>query len=111
MSTTADAYTRPDLARANEVRCAHAAIKRYVRSRSTADGRDVVASLLEHPTGHVSTLRIGHLLGAIRGLRSVQLDALVFADRWSTTTASISDRRVAELTDRQRRSLAARLRS
>lgn len=99
--------TIPNLARANEVRCAHAAIKRYIRS--TADGRDVVASLLEHPTGHVSTLRISYLLHAIRGMHRSEVDVLLDDRFWPTGIHP--DRRIRELTDRQRRCIATRLRA
>lgn len=96
------------LARANEIRCANAETKRMIRALASGDGRELVADILEDPglpSLPISSLPVGRLLATVNRLGSAKTLRLL-------RHANINswDRKVRDLTVRQRADLARRLR-
>lgn len=93
------------LARANTIRLAQAAFRREVAAMPRLEGMGVVAAALEDPDETVGRMRLLPLLGAVRGVTPG------LADGVAAHAGVVGDRRVGELTERQRRVLAVALRS
>lgn len=90
---------------AEERRMAMAMIKKNVAALDYHEGCELVSDLLLYPTGHVPAMRVAHLLGAIRrvGPRGAQ--------GWlSRVDIRSHDRRVSELSERQRLALSSAVR-
>lgn len=107
MSMTADQRLEA-LARANQVRCANVQTKRMIHTLPLHEGRLLVAELLEDETVvslPVGALPVGRLLSSINRLgRAGTLRLLRRAE------VSSWDKRVRELTSRQRLAVARQLR-
>jgi hypothetical protein len=104
---TIAAPTQADLAleKANLVRVGIAQIKRNIRELPAAEGRELVAALLEHPSGLVPSMRVGALLTAINRVGHGR------AGKWiSLAGVRSTDRHVGDLAPRQRLTLAQILR-
>lgn len=108
MTAISDPFTlqrRNALERANETRLAQARIKLNIMSMSRLEGCRLVAAMLDDPTGFVPSMRVGHLLHAPSrvGGKSVR--------KWlGKAQVGSADRRVSELSARQRVVLAGLLR-
>lgn len=94
------------LALANAQRAAQAAFRREVAAMSRLEGMGVVAAALEDPDEAVGAMRLGVVLAAPRGCSSGTAKRLL-----RHAGVGSSDRRVRELTERQRKVLALALRS
>jgi hypothetical protein len=94
------------LAKANRVRAEQRYLAATIRLLSAHEGRERVAALLEDGglDGGAGTITIGRLLRSIRGYGDVKADRAVDHVRVDR------DRRVRDLTDRQRTRIAAWLR-
>jgi hypothetical protein len=95
------------LLKANAVRYAGAEKRRQIASLPRHLAREKVAVLLEDPPDEIARMRVGHLLRSIPQLgragvrRTLRLAAL----------RGREERRVHELTERQRKTLASTLRN
>lgn len=92
-----------NLARANQVRVAHATIRRNITAAGRTNGAKLVCDLLTYPSGHVPTIRIRRLLAAIPTAGDMTVD------RWMRIADIRSDKRVEQLTDRQRLALVMQI--
>lgn len=105
MSTFVPAQRDQALEKANAVRFAIVRVRANVGALNSREGRDLVALLLEHPSGVVPSMRVGTLLTAIHRVgRQKSASWLLAAGGRS------ADRKVRDLTERQRFALAAILR-
>ena len=93
------------LAKANEMRLEAAFIRRDLQAMSQAEGCRLVASLLVDAPDVVLSMRIGHLLRAIRRFGDAKVGSFLHV-----ADVRSCDRRVRDLTVRQRRVLAGALR-
>lgn len=107
MSVTFDRETQRNeaMARANEVRAAVAAFKREIAPLTMAEGCAKVAEFLDDPREPLDAIRAFPLLASIKRIRDSKAYSLLDA-------AGIrnADKRVRDLTPRQRYTLAAHLR-
>jgi hypothetical protein len=94
-----------NLEHANETRRAIAKIKANIAVLSPAVGRRTVAGLLREPSVWVALMRVEVLLGSVRRLGPVAVADLL---RFPVGVRS-HDRRVQDLSERQRLMLAERL--
>lgn len=95
------------LALANERRLSLADIKRQVRALPFPEGMPFVADLLDQPDGHaVDYVRIGQLMNSIRRWGPTKTERCLH----SIAEVRSVDRRVGEMTRRQRTALAEYLR-
>lgn len=83
----------------------HARLLAEIRGAHFATGAQLVAAALEAPDEHGAALRVGWLLGAIERVGPHTTRGLL-----RSVTVADPRRRVGELTDRQRRVLADRVR-
>lgn len=90
-----------NLKRANEIRVGHANIRRYISTLTRRDGEQLVCDMLANPTGMVPSMRIDSLLLSINRVGKHILG------RWINRAEVRSNRRVDELTERQRLALVA----
>lgn len=104
--TAAEKQRTEALAFANHVRIAAARLKEDIAARSEADGRIMVADLLSGPvTGPAGHLKINRLLLSIDRVGDQQLRMILrYAGVYNP------EKRVRDLTDRQRATLAEVLR-
>lgn len=94
------------LEHANEIRLAHAAMKRDVRKLPRCDGMEAVAAILLDPDETAQRMRLRYLLDGIRRFQREPRQRILTATRLA---GSREDRRLGELTERERRMLAAGL--
>lgn len=102
MTPTAD-IREANRERANAVRRDLAAAKTELRSLNAVAGRRRAADIVRDPDNSVGAIKIGHLLGCVRGIhtRSVANERIL-------AHAGVSyDHRLRDLTARQRDALAA----
>ncbi len=94
------------LQHANHVRTANSRLRTDIRGRSQPDGMLYVADLLTNPVGAVQSMPVGRLLATIRHF------GVVRATQVCTYAGVVSmDRRVGQLTERQRDMVAGVLRA
>lgn len=93
------------LARANTIRLAQAAFRREVAAMPRLEGMGVVAAALEDPDETTGAMRLGFVLAAPRRCSLGTAERLL-----GGVGVGSSDRRVRELTERQRKVLAVALR-
>lgn len=94
------------LARANTIRLAQAAFRREVAAMPRLEGMGVVAAALEDPDEIIGAMRLGFVLAAPRRCSPGTAERLL-----RVVGVGSSDRRVRELTQRQRKLLSVALRS
>lgn len=90
---------------ANDRRVGISRYRKQIALLSYSQGRAIVCGILEQPTAPMTSARIGLLLGSIRRV------GVSKASKWIKEAGIVSaDRKVGELTDRQRMALAAAIR-
>jgi hypothetical protein len=91
--------------RSAEVRAGHSAIKTHIHLAPGRESRERAAGVLLAPSEHALSMRVGVLLRSVWRAEDRQVRA------WLTAAGVRSeDRRVGDLTERQRRALAEALR-
>ena len=93
------------LEHANAVRAECAHLKAELHSQPPKDGRMLAARMLEQPTGPIGGLRVGTLL------MNIWRAGETTVDRWLRAVEVHRDRKVRDLSDRQRRLLVMILRA
>lgn len=89
----------------NLVRLAHATERKALRSASAAEGRRAAAAILREP-GELDRMRVRYLLESINGFGAARIGKLI---RRAALAPGRLDRRLVELTERERRLIADHL--